>query len=862
LNIAQRIAPAQDSPSWRTFHVVLVAEAFTAADEDEFFAACHAFYPALEDTPPFNLLKLNRGRIVVWGVFTPSGQRGTTIGTTPGNTVLGSTYEPGTRTLAFDTSRVQAFLRDTEVRRHGVRSTLREYAREEWSQQGVVAVLLPPVAGGQPLTADADTSIGPPGLPSNPSDRWFVGTTIDLGWERVVLEAIARCFGLGDEWSRSEDEFALADARSRHEASRRPNLFAATPPIGPPDPWFPWYSLLDAAARSKPLPVVPYGSLPSAPGEPVQLFEGAGRYRAGIYRSAVDCVLRRRIGSLTSPRFDSVDFCTVCRRHLAVALVDTNRDYNAVYVGRQTLVFDQVHLWAGIARLTTGFPTTVVAATPVNAAGPWWSFDAYIGAEHGGLRIENLSLKRQPDDSLANEDVAELIEFRDVVVEFDDGRALPFDIAKAFASTTSPPTLQVAERGQIAEDRNFQRGIKLTLRDDLQEQCPVELEMSFVVKGEAHDIEPSGGLWAAKFYPQIGLTALRGAAKRVKRFRACVRLVLSNSVKGHTHSEPSDDTPQTVASFFVDTNYAPIPDLGRRMSVMEGNPIPPARGFPLWTFIFDYHKPDVRLDTEVYAVYGPRAGNPRLRRVRETALEWPPGSGYEFEVYKDPDQGQYDNFHVHGSMGHDPFDPRTPKQPMVHAPGCAEACIHLHWRWGAGADSALVALGTGTMNAPVNFRGWNRSWWGPRGARTAGMAPMIPPNQDLKVAVTSPLTTRVDPLADAVQVSRPLDPARKALWYTVDVTDPHVEERQVLLEMGIAFCYRYNFSVPVMADNLSWLRDLTWQGNEPDLRGDDEVLHLLYSLTRWFITPEFQATGEQIPSGTFVLPDGSRVEDF
>jgi hypothetical protein len=248
---------------------------------------------------------------------------------------------------------------------------------------------------------------------------------------------------------------------------------------------------------------------------------------------------------------------------------------------------------------------------------------------------------------------------------------------------------------------------------------------------------------------------------------------------------------------------------------------------------------------------------------RTADLPWPPGSGTTLSVVKWPGRGAYDNLHVHGWMGPDPV---APAGPMVHAPGCAEACLHLHWRWGPQNSAAfLAAFLAPDNNRPEDFRGWGSlfdfngrplSDPDPVPNEFSG-SPLIPPNQDLVVAVANPATSRADPLGPVIQQPGvALDPVVKAVWYTVDVTAPAAEARQVILEQGVAFAYRYNWDSSTLQAWVAWLRQLPVIQSQEAGNPDEQVLDLGFSYLRWFLDSSGNPICSQVPAGDTVLPCG------
>ena len=838
-----------------SFVVLLIAEGYTAAQEDDFANLCAGFCAELLDTAPFGMLRARRERISIWRLFVASAQPGPAVGTVPGNTVLGSTYDPATGQLSLSGAALTDLLNASTLGSASVPSALGYLSIGLYDRRGLVTVLMPPpVVGGTPVIADldADQNLDAPDPPN------YIAATTAAGWENVVLRGLVRGLGLGDEFDTVHA--GQPDASTAFALDTAPNLIAGTlpDPASPPTGQFKWFAELDKSAVAVPLAVIPYGQQPP-PGTPaIALFEGAGGYQNGVYRSAADCFLRRRIGAATSaadggtPRGGDVVFCELCKRALIRAIGSLSPEPQPSFL-RQRLEFDQVTNWT-TNKVVTSFPFRNSFTGQTTRPAPWWEFNLAAGpaidTSYDGLLITNLVLQGQGAQSHAMPPVAQRIEFRDIAAVLDDGTVAPFDFGTAFSAAQSP-VLEIHTDGELsATDKNVLYGIRLTLNGNLNGRCPVTLELSLALKGAMIGFDPVDAAYSCKFYPQIALTWHKGGTNAVKRFRGAVRMVFNNQAMlmgGGTSTS-------TVASFFTDST-APLPLL-RRSQVRDGSSQPgllPAA--PVWSLLFDYYKPNLQLETEVTGVYGPLsdAGKRDPRQIPD--FPWPPpatlpagSSGGHLMFAKVPDQACYDNLHVHGSMGPDPV---APSGPMVHAPGCAEACIHLHWRWGAVAglpnpDHYISGL--------TRFWGWSRATRGDSEPHSALSRPLIPGNQDLTVAVAHPSTVRSDPMGPVIQQPGvALDPAVKAVWYTVDISGTlPAERRQVILEQGGTFAFRYNWDTSVTLKKwVAWLRGLPYlqQG-----LSDEDTLHLGYPYLRWFLDSTGTPFSAQVPTGDFTPP--------
>ena len=139
--------------------------------------------------------------------------------------------------------------------------------------------------------------------------------------------------------------------------------------------------------------------------------------------------------------------------------------------------------------------------------------------------------------------------------------------------------------------------------------------------------------------------------------------------------------------------------------------------WPNWSHMFDYCLTNLQTEKQVQAVYD----QADAVSGRSGVYPWPPGgSGCAITVTKTPRQGAYDNLHIHGDVGADPLD--TAGGAKVFAPACAEACLHVHWRWGPNVD--LLGL--------REYAGWSPRPSDKSVLRRARQA-LIPPNQGLRM---------------------------------------------------------------------------------------------------------------------------------
>lgn len=506
---------------------------------------------------------------------------------------------------------------------------------------------------------------------------------------------------------------------------------------------------------------------------------------------------------------------------------------------------------------------------PETTRPPYWEFDYEI-LPTGGLKFTNVNV-RDTYASGSLEEVFEFIDYTDLEVEFTDGTSVPFDLGAALSAGTT--YLEVAENGTrftlTPNDPLFQRGIKLSVTHNVLAgsggTCNVTLEMAAVFRGAANDFDPGGVPVALDVWPQLAFTwDNNGATKFVSRFRGTMRYLMRNKMR------PMGDNPagtQNVSGYFTDSNES-MND-GRAdddtLRAWAGS----WRGLPFgWRMVFDYLTANFSQEKEFIGVYGPNDGHKYRQSsstLRRRRYNYPSTSPYRVIVAKKDRQGDYDNTHTHAKMPNDDCG-----NVPVHAPFCGHSCIHLHWRW------APLAVTGAEGDRGWQFKGWstysvsNRrhsAAVNPTAYTTSG-APLIPPNQKLIHAITSPSRTRhnqdhiINPAAPGT-----LDPLRKLSWYCVDIFDPGVNQKQVIFEQGMGWAYRY--ATPDEAAAVDGLTDVTffdslpWTSH-PNQSQMAEFFDEVYELFRYFgmLQPHVGSCVDQVPDGSFGGSSGTSMEDL
>lgn len=457
--------------------------------------------------------------------------------------------------------------------------------------------------------------------------------------------------------------------------------------------------------------------------------------------------------------------------------------------------------------LRLGMPATSEEAREGRT--PYWEFTWRVDSAQGLVITNAVARGTQPSSggTLSAERVFQRIDFTDLMITFDDGSSATFDVARALGGAGASFALRRNGRRFTVDpaDPLMQYGLRLRLTDNVLSgtgTCNVTLEFVVVLRGAINDFDPGGVPVAMGCYPQLAWTwSAEGATKRVQKFRGSVRITADN-VMAHNHAGHGGAHPPAanIPGFYTDSNTS-FMYLGDPNNVTLGGLVTNGRqslyglsvigariiGLPAsWGMVFDYIHANFTQEKEIVGVYGPADGNFYRATLRRRAnYIWPVAGAIAYTnayvVIKADRQGQYDNIHLHADMGR----PDRYGNTQIHAPFCGHSCVHMHWRW-----SGIAGRGAGE-------RGWYYNGWSPLtgGASTAHStpnAPLVPPNQRVKVAICAPRAARhsadhiINPAAPAVLPAR-----NKMIWYSTDILDPAAGRKQVICEHGLGWAYRY-----------------------------------------------------------------------
>jgi len=166
-------------------------------------------------------------------------------------------------------------------------------------------------------------------LSQSDDDPSSVATTTDGYWEQVVIRAICRYIGLGDEFELDGADFLEPELGNGFIIDElRPNLIYDPTTLESMDlADTKWQALIPSVLKNGEQEIHRHENYPHYADETFNpysysmsgnvLWEGGGGFRSKIYRYAHDCIMRRRIGSKNLPiKTTKVPLCHICESYM------------------------------------------------------------------------------------------------------------------------------------------------------------------------------------------------------------------------------------------------------------------------------------------------------------------------------------------------------------------------------------------------------------------------------------------------------------------------------------------------------------------------------------------------------------------
>jgi len=323
--VLRKLFPGGFSNSpFNSFKIVLVSESYLANETAGFIGDCVDLIEALFDTAPFGLTRMRPGWLSIYAGFTPSSQSGPAINTpaAANRTAFESSLTTATGVLSLNQSKINSWVAGETLLADSVELPLSQFFTIGEPSSGfggtLLVVLLPSVAG-QPAGGEFYSVPGP-------KDVHYLAVSKDGFYQQAVARGIAAQVGLGDEFELpGTANLEPGTAGFAQTAAYNLQVFEGAPP-SPIDSSSQWYALSGVSERNsttgvhaKVDPTMPDVTIDAAPARQprIEFWEGGGGFRTKVWRSAHDCLMRRRFGDATLPvRSAKVSFCPACRYYL------------------------------------------------------------------------------------------------------------------------------------------------------------------------------------------------------------------------------------------------------------------------------------------------------------------------------------------------------------------------------------------------------------------------------------------------------------------------------------------------------------------------------------------------------------------
>ncbi len=179
-----------------------------------------------------------------------------------------------------------------------------------------------------------------------------------------------------------------------------------------------------------------------------------------------------------------------------------------------------------------------------------------------------------------------------------------------------------------------------------------------------------------------------------------------------------------LVGFYADRNES----LGMGAALLDfflGRPNPT---FPSWDVLFEYVDRNGAATSQTLTMVDPTKTGTRTSGTARKVLDRKTGTYLATTASKEPRQGEFDNIHLSPPMlagplatpaiGALPSQALIPATPVSMAPACVHDCFHVHWRWSR------------------QFTRQPQLGWGPAGPYSLAGAPMVHPNQTVRLATT------------------------------------------------------------------------------------------------------------------------------
>lgn len=319
----RKIFPADNSRSdlTRTLNIVFIAEGYTENHELQFTKDCLSCVKRLKDIFPFNRLKQQVGAINFFSCFVPSDNEGPVVNSSAiaNRTFLESTLDTSTNIISINNQLFLDLCNDLEY----FDPTLDDFvAVNDYDNDAPIISIMPFIL------IPANESSYPNGgellllSENSPEEVGILACTADNHFENILAQFIGYTVGLGAEYDMPGNDF-LAPTDDERKGVILSHLNLITESEIEEIESSRWSKFLTKSSidsgidiHSHPNSSNPNRELltPFLTTTNIQLWEGGAGFRTGVFRSAEDCIMRRKVGDVELPiKQDRLGFCPICR---------------------------------------------------------------------------------------------------------------------------------------------------------------------------------------------------------------------------------------------------------------------------------------------------------------------------------------------------------------------------------------------------------------------------------------------------------------------------------------------------------------------------------------------------------------------
>lgn len=320
-----------------SFRLFLISEGYTEADRSAFFHACTLLIEYFLNTTPFNKTQKQNNWLNIYAIFTPSVEHGCAIDNIPtaNRTAFGSHFDSRSGQLSFNEDKIRTFINTQTFLNKPLSDICLKGLQSHGRLGNSIVLMLPPITS-YPNVGEYENFL-------SRDDYHFAATTTVLPnsntsnqnnnfWQQIILRSMAEKLGLGNEYEMPGAENQSPTLDQVKTLPFNLHYFDSLQVVKENWSKNKWFSLMSNYQRSADpthmndfihgklngdIIDITRDLLVTRP-DNIEFWEGGGKFRKNVWRSARDCLMRRKIASSAYPvRNEKVPFCLPCQYYLS-----------------------------------------------------------------------------------------------------------------------------------------------------------------------------------------------------------------------------------------------------------------------------------------------------------------------------------------------------------------------------------------------------------------------------------------------------------------------------------------------------------------------------------------------------------------